>query len=100
MHLKKQANIKLASSLGVAFLVVSCMKMPRSSQPVLIKEDPAKALSNAKEIREKTPAKLADGLQMTLWASDSLAPDPVAMSIDDKGRVYINRTNRQKKLGI
>lgn len=96
MHLKKPANIKLASSLGVAFLVVSCMKMPRSSQPVLIKEDPAKALSNAKEIREKTPAKLADGLEMTLWASDSLAPDPVAMSIDDQGRVYINRTNRQK----
>ena len=96
MLLRKQANLKLSASLGVAFLVVSCMKMPRSSQPVIIKEDPAKALSNAKEIREKTAVKLADGLQMTLWASDSLAPDPVAMSIDDQGRVYINRTNRQK----
>ena len=33
---------------------------------------------------------------ISLWASDSLAPDPVAMSIDDEGRVYLTRTNRQK----
>lgn len=96
MLLRKQANLKLSASLGVAFLVVSCMKMPRSSQPVMIKEDPTTAMAKAKEIREKTAIKLADGLQMTLWASDSLAPDPVAMAIDDKGRVYLNRTNRQK----
>ncbi len=96
MQLNKQAKIQLSASLGVVFLVVSCMKMPRSSQPVMIRENAAKALTNAKEIREKTAIKLADGLQMSLWASDSLAPDPVAMSIDDKGRVYLNRTNRQK----
>ncbi len=96
MLLNKQAKIQLSASIGVAFLVVSCMKMPRSSQPVMIKEDPTKALAKAREIREKTAIKLADGLQMSLWASDSLAPDPVAMSIDDKGRVYLNRTNRQK----
>ncbi|WP_428666202.1 PVC-type heme-binding CxxCH protein [Runella sp.] len=96
MQLNKQAKIQLSASLGVAFLVVSCMKMPRSSQPVMIRENPAKALSNAREIREKTAVKLADGLQLNLWASDSLAPDPVAMAIDDQGRVYLNRTNRQK----
>ncbi|WP_273216234.1 PVC-type heme-binding CxxCH protein [Runella zeae] len=96
MILERHAKIKLSASLGIAFLVVSCMKMPRSSQPVMVKEDPSKALANAKEIRDKTPIKLAEGLQMTLWASDSLAPDPVAMAIDDQGRVYLNRTNRQK----
>ncbi len=96
MFLRKQANLKLATSLGVAFVVVSCMKMPRNSQLVSIKEDPAKLAAKAKEIREKTPAKLADGLQMSLWASDSLAPDPVAMAIDEQGRIYLNRTNRQK----
>ena len=92
----KQANLKLSASIGVALLVVSCMKMPRNSQPLSIKEDPTKVAAKAKEIREKTPAKLADGLQMTLWASDSLAPDPVAMAIDEQGRIYLNRTNRQK----
>lgn len=53
MLLNKQAKIQLSASLGVAFLVVSCMKMPRSSQPVMIKEDPTKALAKAREIREK-----------------------------------------------
>ncbi|MFN8348513.1 MAG: PVC-type heme-binding CxxCH protein [Spirosomataceae bacterium] len=96
MHLNKQTKTQLAASVGVAFLVISCMKMPRSSQPVMVKEDPTKALAKAKEIREKTAVKLADGLQLNLWASDSLAPDPVAMAIDDQGRVYLNRTNRQK----
>jgi putative membrane-bound dehydrogenase-like protein len=96
MLLKKHAKLQLSAAFGTAFLVVSCMKMPRSSQPVMVKEDPTKAIAKAKEIREKTAIKLADGLQMTLWASDSLAPDPVAMAIDDQGRVYLNRTNRQK----
>lgn len=96
MFLKKHSKLQLSAAFGTAFLVVSCMKMPRSSQPVMVKEDPTKAVSKAKEIREKTAVKLGEGLQMTLWASDSLAPDPVAMAIDDQGRVYLNRTNRQK----
>ena len=50
----------------------------------------------AQEIRKTTPAQLADGLTLSLWASDSLAPDPIAMSIDDQGRIYLTRTNRQK----
>src|SRR5690606_23772861 len=39
---------------------------------------------------------LAPGLTIDLWASDSLAPDPVAMSVDNLGRIYLTRTNRQK----
>jgi len=77
-------------------LVVSCMRTSTTNKPIVVTEDPVQAIAKAKEIREKTAAKLADGLQMTLWASDSLAPDPVAMSIDDWGRVYLTRTNRQK----
>jgi quinoprotein glucose dehydrogenase len=76
--------------------IVSCVKMAQKSQLLTIKESPSVAMKYAKEMREKLPIKLADGLQMSLWASDSLAPDPVAMSIDDKGRVYLTRTNRQK----
>ena len=80
----------------VMLFIISCMKLAQRSSVVTIKEDPAKALKNAKDIRDKTPAKVGEGLQLTLWASDSLAPDPVAMSIDDLGRVYLTRTNRQK----
>ncbi|WP_375445827.1 HEAT repeat domain-containing protein [uncultured Fibrella sp.] len=93
--------------LWLAFLaiaVVSCIKMApgggsskaAKSTAQIIREDPVNGLANAKAVREKTALKVADGLQVSLWASDSLAPDPVSMSIDDKGRVYLNRTNRQK----
>lgn len=87
----------------VAVVVISCMKMSPSgktsktnSTALVIREDAATGKAKAKEIREKTAVKLADGLKLDLWASDSLAPDPVAIAMDDQGRVYLNRTNRQK----
>jgi putative membrane-bound dehydrogenase-like protein len=87
--------------LTLLALAVACAKMaskpkPPRSELVVVKEDPAAGRQRAKELREKIPIKLADGLQLSLWATDSLAPDPVAMSIDDQGRVYLTRTNRQK----
>ncbi|MFT4733694.1 MAG: quinoprotein glucose dehydrogenase [Algoriphagus sp.] len=48
------------------------------------------------KIEKNTAIKLADGLKISLWATDSLAPDPIAMSIDDENRIYLTRTNRQK----
>jgi quinoprotein glucose dehydrogenase len=71
------------------------MKMSPTKTEI-INENQNDIVQRAKEIRGKTPAKVTDGIQMTLWASDSLAPDPVSMDIDDWGRVYLTRTNRQK----
>ncbi|MFK7926084.1 MAG: HEAT repeat domain-containing protein [Bacteroidia bacterium] len=39
---------------------------------------------------------LAEGLELKLWASDSLLADPVALTIDNQGRIYTTRTHRQK----
>ncbi len=64
--------------------------------PLVIYEDSLTGIAKAKEARVNIVAKLAKGLELTLWASDSLAPDPVAMDIDDEGRIYLTRTNRQK----
>jgi quinoprotein glucose dehydrogenase len=94
MFLFKKPIISLA--LITTLLVISCVKMAQRSQLISIKESPESALKNAKDIRDKSAIKLTDGLELNLWASDSLAPDPVAMSIDDWGRVYLTRTNRQK----
>lgn len=79
-------------------LTMSCDKKPKQPQePLLvIKEDTTTVRSRFKEIRESVPAQVADGLTLSLWASDSLAPDPVAMSVDDQGNIYLTRTNRQK----
>ncbi len=96
MVLSKLLKSKLVWASASTILIVSCAKFGKKEKPLVINEDPTKAVAKAKEIREKTAVKLTDGIQMTLWASDSLAPDPVAMSIDDQGRVYLIRTNRQK----
>lgn len=84
--------------LFITSCIVSCKQEPKKTQePLLvIKEDSLNVESRFKEIRENTPVQIADGLTLSLWASDSLAPDPVAMSIDDYGNVYLTRTNRQK----
>ena len=96
MILRKPAKNKLIWAASAAILVVSCAKLSKTAKPLIISEDAAIVATKAKEIREKTAIKLTDGVQMTLWASDSLAPDPIAMSIDDLGRVYLTRSNRQK----
>lgn len=103
MHLKKLPNKTLLGAVIIAVVVLSCMKISpttvNSKIPkgaVVIREDAATARARAKEILDKTSIKLADGLKLDLWATDSLAPDPVAIDVDVYGRVFLNRTNRQK----
>lgn len=62
----------------------------------IILEDPENIAQKAQEAKEKLPIKIAKGLQISRWASDSLAPDPVTIDMDDQGAVYVARTNRQK----
>lgn len=81
--------------LVIASLLFTCTSTPVET-PLVIEEDPKTGLKIAKETRENVSVQLAEGLTLNLWASDSLAPDPIAMSIDDEGRIYLTRTNRQK----
>ena len=92
---------KSAFSFGLLFsilflLVHSCDKKKPTEIPLTIVGDSLTDLEKAIETRKNISAIVADGLVLSLWASDSLAPDPVAMDIDDKGRIYLTRTNRQK----
>ena len=67
-----------------------------SSDPRIYQMDPAKAASLAKTIGSGVTPTLYKGLNLSLWAMDSLVSDPVAIDIDDQGRVYYTRTIRQK----
>jgi quinoprotein glucose dehydrogenase len=82
-------------SITILFLF-SSVNLLAQPKPKVIRENPTNLAERLKTIRDKTPAKVGEGLQLTLWASDSLAPDPVAMSMDDAGRVYLTRTNRNR----
>ena len=59
-------------------------------------EDQDQIAERAQTAKEKLPIKITGGLNITRWASDSLAPDPVAIDIDDQGAVYLISTNRGK----
>ncbi|GAB4025473.1 HEAT repeat domain-containing protein [Spirosoma koreense] len=57
---------------------------------------PEKAAQLAKAIEATVTPELAQGLTLRLWGVDSLVADPIAINIDDNGRLYYTRTNRQK----
>ncbi|GAA4237071.1 c-type cytochrome [Postechiella marina] len=94
--------MKLKPIVGYAFLfciaLTSCNNKPKKPTeiPLTIIEDSLVGEIRAIEAKKTTTAKVGDGLVLSLWASDSLAPDPVSMDIDENGRVFMTRTNRQK----
>jgi len=57
---------------------------------------PEKAAQLAKSIEATVTPVLAEGLSLRLWGVDSLVADPIAIDMDDRGRLYYTRTNRQK----
>src|SRR5688500_945215 len=58
--------------------------------------DPQKTAEMAKAIESTITPTLSEGLTLRLWGVDSLVADPVAIDIDDPGRLFYTRTNRQK----
>ena len=97
--MKVNFNYLSAMSLLAATIFLACCSTnpdkPKET-PLVIKEDSLTETRRAKAIRQSISPKITEGLELSLWASDSLAPDPIAMSIDDQGRIYLTRTNRQK----
>lgn len=82
-------------AVGLLFSLASCKQEQKQEELLTVRLDAASAAKTAKEIEAQVTAKLADGLQISLWASDSLAKDPTCMAMDDEGRVYLTNSNRQ-----
>ncbi|MEQ1584453.1 MAG: HEAT repeat domain-containing protein, partial [Cyclobacteriaceae bacterium] len=81
-------------SLTVTILVIqSCQD---KTDKRIKQMDPVKTAAMAKSIEATVTPQLAEGLTLKLWGIDSLVADPVSIDIDDQGRIYYTRTNRQK----
>lgn len=95
---KNQMKLVAATLLGSLIGLASCNFGPDipPEQPLVLTQADSIADSLALSARAGVAAQVAEGLELSLWATDSLAPDPVAMDIDEQGRVYLTRTNRQK----
>ncbi|APQ16353.1 HEAT repeat domain-containing protein [Maribacter hydrothermalis] len=86
----------LLGILPICILNFSCELKKPIEVPLTIQQDSTELLEMAKLARESISANVAEGLKLSLWASDSLAPDPIAMDIDNEGNIYITRSNRNK----
>lgn len=78
--------------------VLSCLSCeslpPEVPKAGIVQLDPALAREISDSITAVTPVQLADGLTLTLWASDSLLQDPVALYMDPQGRAFVTSTSR------
>ena len=86
--------------LPLVFVFISACSAEMAEQETMlikvVREDSASSFLKAQRILTDIPIQMAEGLNIDLWASEILAPDPIAMSIDDWGSIYLTRTNRQK----
>ncbi|MDP5170912.1 MAG: HEAT repeat domain-containing protein, partial [Bacteroidia bacterium] len=95
MLLVTRIRLSLLSLPIISLLLGACTPPPATTPlPGLVKLDSLKARIIADSIRSNTSVQLADGLALSLWASDSLLADPVALYMDPQGRAYVSSTTR------
>ena len=89
---KKNIFLFLAFLFALAFLP-ACKQ--QTTDKKIKQMDPAKAAKLAASIDSLVKPELADGLTLSLWGVDSLVISPIAIDIDDFGKLYYTTTNRQ-----
>lgn len=93
------SRVLTPAQLFYSFAVISTLLSCKDDGPSNKRITQMDSLENArmaKEIETSVSATLADGVSLRLWAVDSLVADPVSLDIDDQGRLFYTRTNRQK----
>jgi quinoprotein glucose dehydrogenase len=84
-------------SLTLFALVLATGCGPRETRPLdIVTLSPEAAIQRADSIRQTVTVELADGLELSLWASEQLVADPIALAMDDQGGAWFTRTIRQK----
>ncbi len=90
----------LAACLAVAFLAVACGTESAPSDPLYPDEkislNGQLAASLAGKIRQEVNVSVDEALELSLWASDSLVTDPIAISVAADGRVFYTSATRQR----
>ena len=82
--------------IGACLFFSSCTNKEEQVKLEVKTLTPEQAASQAKVIESSVSPELAAGLTLKIWATDSLIADPVSIDMDDQGRLYYTRTNRQK----
>ena len=101
LHMKKNTalrNVKKLwwiSPLFITVLIAGC-KDDGPTDLRIKQMDSADVVKLAASIESKVTPELAENLTLSLWGVDSLVISPIAIDIDDNGKLYYTTTNRQK----
>ncbi|MEM1359397.1 MAG: HEAT repeat domain-containing protein, partial [Bacteroidota bacterium] len=81
-----------------AITTYACNKeaVPSKYATEVITVEPEGAAARAAKIRAETAVDVAAGLELSLWAADSIVADPIALSVAPDGRVFYTSAKRQK----
>lgn len=63
-------------------------------EPQVLRVDSDEAAAEAEEITQNMQAQAAEGLEFSLWASEKLLGDPIAIDMDDQGKAWVTVTDR------
>lgn len=86
----------LASMLLSAACLPSCKQVTGPADKRIKRMDTTLTAHLADSIGAMVKPQLADSLSLILWGIDSLVISPIAIDVDDQGRVYYTTTDRQK----
>ncbi|HTE08029.1 MAG TPA: hypothetical protein VK628_04665, partial [Flavitalea sp.] len=81
--------------IGVMTLVVPACRQAEQTPKSVKRMDPANTAALASRTDSIIKPELAPGLNLKVWGIDSLVISPIAIDIDDLGRVYYVTTGRQ-----
>src|SRR4051812_23478042 len=99
--------ILLRRTLAPLCLIVSALVLARvtargqqpapaaaARPPAQVRLTPAEAAAGARDARQKVNVEVPPGIELTLWASDRLISDPVAIDVDGNGVAYVISSSR------
>jgi putative heme-binding domain-containing protein len=87
-------SLALVTFLGGA-AAIGGQAVPAGSKPAApVRLTPAEAVAFAKETRQKVNVETAPGIELSLWASERLVTDPIAIDVDANGTAYVISSSR------
>ncbi|MEX0771325.1 MAG: HEAT repeat domain-containing protein [Balneolaceae bacterium] len=82
--------ILIAGTMGFA----GCQEAPPEPEIITLSDEETE--QDAAQIEEEVSVTLPEGLDVSLWASEKLLGDPIALDMDHQGRALITKTNRSR----
>ena len=87
-------SVVLVTLLGAVVIGGQSAPAGGSKPPAQVRLTPAEAAAFAKEARQKVNVEMPPGIELSLWASERLVTDPIAIDVDANGTAYVISSSR------